>query len=226
LLIGALQIITACGLFVLMYGERASTMRIVLGISIVLIGWLSVQTVNAVDYLMPKIRAASEANLDTNSPGDRSINDTGIGVSADLPDGWMQIKVAGVLAHQKARMVFMNNSVGAQAALRIQDISPSAGTTTSVDYLNSVTRNAQRSILTFKNLGISPSSFGQILSGDPPKRMEISFESDEGGACHGWISVCKRGNTFYQLSVQGSENDKDRVYSEYLKLESAFTIEK
>jgi hypothetical protein len=221
LLVGVLQILTACGLFVLIYGKRASTTRIVLGISIVIVSWFSIQTVNAIEYLMPKIREASEAGLDKNALTDRSFKDAEDGVSAELPDGWMQVKVAAVLEHKHARMVFSNRSVGAQVVFRVQNFSPSTGITTSTDYMDAMIRQNSSMI----NLGVTSSNFGQMLSGDPPKRMEIS-DAGEGQRWHGWITVCKRGNTFYELAVDCAEDNKGRVYSEYLKLESAFKIDK
>src|SRR5262249_20688158 len=135
----------------------------------------------------------------------RHYDDKPVRAAVDLPKDWILVKPNNpVLPMPQARMLAVQPESDCHAGLIVEYASPNSSMAIGVDLFGYQQPSLNRVTYGFKELSRDFVHFGV----DPAKRMEASWM--RGGInYHGWFSVCKVGNYYYELSGWCTEGNQD-----------------
>jgi hypothetical protein len=226
---GGLQLVVAIGLLVILYGDRATIARTVVGLLLTCSALVGVHRIAAVKDLLPEWRLiATEKKLQQDvepyTLSTRTYSDPESGISATMPTGWTMLKPDNPFTQvPTAKMIIVNPQAVCFAGLVAQTIPPNTNINSINDYQNALLQNPTSEGKLMTKLSTTPSQFGSLVQTEVSQRIELSW-AHSGMQFHGWRSVCRVGNTYYTLTEWGPEEEKDLGFDAFVKLESVFQI--
>lgn len=210
------QLMFCAGIAALLWGVWPSKVRVGIGVAAVLVAWSGIITTSVVSEIVAGFKERAE--LAKYSVASATFEDTSLGVSARLPDGWVLLTKENPIAPVKdAAMIAVHNSSGCFATLLVEpdvlgDASPDG-------YLTLVLQKGQKTTPTMKELGREDVDFG----GHQGRRLDTSW-AIEGKKARGFSTACKAGRRYYLLTGWCLDESFTKAFAAFQSLEAAFEV--
>lgn len=210
------QLIFCAGIAALLWGDWPSKIRVGIGVAAVMVAWSGIITTSVVSEFVTGYNERTQ--LAKSTVANNSLDDTSLGISAVLPDGWVFLTKDNPIAPvADAAMIAVHNASGCYATLLVEpDI---LGGATPDEYLSMVLENRQKATPTMTELGRADVAFG----GHDGRRLDTSWSSG-GSKLRGFSTACKAGRSYYMLTGWCLDSSVAKALPAFQSLESVFVV--
>lgn len=210
------QLMFCAGIAALLWGDWPSKRRVGIGVAAVLVAWSGIITTSVVAGFVGGF--VEQAQLAKYSIASATFEDNRLGVSARLPDGWVQLMKENPIAPVRdAAMIAVHSRSGCFATLLVEpDL---IGGTALDDYLTLMLQNRQKTTPTMRELGRMDADFGGHLG----RRLNTSWTVG-GMKLRGFSTACKAGHNYYLLTGWCADESIAKAFAAFQSLEGVFEV--
>ena len=209
------QLMFCAGIAALLWGDWPSKRRVGIGVAAVLVAWSGIITTSVVAGFVGGF--VEQAQLAKYSIASATFEDNRLGVSARLPDGWVQLMKEKIAPVRDAAMIAVHSRSGCFATLLVEpDLIGGAALD---DYLTLVLQNRQKTTPTMRELGRMDVDFGGHLG----RRLNTSWTVG-GMKLRGFSTACKAGHNYYLLTGWCADESIAKAFAAFQSLEGVFEV--